>query len=357
MVWGASAAVACRSSVRVGPCGGPWVQRRGYEVSAAAAWGEGVGGSLLRRGRERVLVLGARAGRVVCRATGGELGQVRAMGVNLGKRVGFVGCGMMAEAMIKGFMGAGVCSADQLCACDVYAPRLDFVRKTYGIEMFQEDATNAGAQAVAQRSDIVFIAVKPQQVRDALAALAGSAGPDVLVVSIAAGVTLAALEAGLTASARVVRVMPNTPCMVGETAAAFALGKTARPEDGKVVESLFSAVGEALQVEERYMDYVTGLSGSGPAYVYIMIEAMADGGVRAGLPRAVALRLAAQTVLGSARMVKESGLHPGELKDNVCSPGGTTIAGVHELEKAGFRAALINAVTAAADRATQLSKL
>jgi len=276
-------------------------------------------------------------------------------GMNLGKLVGFVGSGMMAEAMLKGFLEAGVCSKDQLCACDVYEPRVDYMREGYGIEMFTNH--QGGAGAVARRSDIVFVAVKPNHVRDALAALSEAWNPEVLVVSIAAGITLATLEAGLPAGARVVRVMPNTPCMVGETAAAFALGAAARPDDGKAVENLLAAVGEALQVEERYMDYVTGLSGSGPAYVYIMIEAMADGGVRAGLPRPVALRLAAQTVLGSAKMVKDSGRHPGELKDAVCSPGGTTIAGVHELEKAGFRAALINAVTAAADRATQLSKL
>jgi pyrroline-5-carboxylate reductase len=177
-----------------------------------------------------------------------------------------------------------------------------------------------------------------------------------LLVSLAAGVPLASLEEGLETGAHVVRVMPNTPALVGAAASAYALGRSATAEDGQLVEGLLGAVGLALQVPEPLLDAVTGLSGSGPAYVYLIIEALSDGGVAAGLPRDIAHKLAAQTVLGAARMALETGLHPGVLKDMVTSPGGTTIEGVHELEKAGVRGAMINAVRAAADKAHKLGQ-
>jgi pyrroline-5-carboxylate reductase len=178
-----------------------------------------------------------------------------------------------------------------------------------------------------------------------------------LVVSIAAGIPLKTLIAGLGPQARLVRVMPNTPCLVGASASGFALGGAATKEDSALVEQLLSAVGVAVPVEEKLLDAVTGLSGSGPAYVYQIIEALSDGGVRVGLPRAVATKLAAQTVLGAAKMVLETEQHPGILKDAVASPGGTTIAGLHELERGGLRAALMNAVESATNRSKELGQL
>ena len=178
-----------------------------------------------------------------------------------------------------------------------------------------------------------------------------------LVISIAAGVTLTSLEAALPESARVIRVMPNTPCLVGEMAAGFSAGSRAEPEDMNLVGTLLNTLGTAMPCEEKLLNAVTGLSGSGPAYIFVLIEALADGGVRQGIPRATALSLAAQTVKGAAQMVLETGKHPGILKDQVCSPGGTTIAGVEALENGGFRAATIAAVSAATKRADELSRM
>jgi pyrroline-5-carboxylate reductase len=176
------------------------------------------------------------------------------------------------------------------------------------------------------------------------------------LISIAAGVTLARLEAALPAGARVIRVMPNTPALVGEAAAAFALGKSATAADGELAKKLLSAVGIAFLVKESLLDAVTGLSGSGPAYVYQFIEALSDGGVAAGLPRDISTKLAAQTVLGAAKMVLETGQHPGALKDQVTSPGGTTIEGLHELEKGKLRATVMSAVRAATEKSKKLGQ-
>lgn len=202
----------------------------------------------------------------------------------------------------------------------------------------------------------MLVAVKPQYVASVLAEVRPVLAPTTVVVSIAAGVTLDTLLACAGDGARVVRVMPNTPCLVGESAAAMCLGGAADADDAAAVRALFSAVGVVHTVDERLLSAVTGLSGSGPAYIFLMIEALADGGVRAGLPRDVAQALAAQTTLGAARMVLETGKHPGALKDMVTSPAGTTIAGVHELERAGARAAFINAVVAATARADELAR-
>ncbi|KAK9810248.1 hypothetical protein WJX72_007313 [[Myrmecia] bisecta] len=214
-----------------------------------------------------------------------------------------------------------------------------------------------GNLEVVQNSEVVFIAVKPQYVSVVLNEVRGSLKEKHIVVSIAAGIPLATLKEAAGDDKHLIRVMPNTPCLVGETAAAMCLGGRATEEDGNVVEKLFSAVGSIFKVDEKLLSAVTGLSGSGPAYIFLMIEALADGGVRAGLPRDISQQLAAQTVLGSAKMVLETGKHPGVLKDMVTSPAGTTIAGVHELEKAGVRAAFINAVVAASNRADELAKL
>jgi pyrroline-5-carboxylate reductase len=208
---------------------------------------------------------------------------------------------------------------------------------------------------VAAAADVIFLAVKPQQMGEVLSRLHGQLGGGKLVVSIAAGVRLAVLAEGLGREVRLVRVMPNTPCLVGKGASAYCLGQRATPQDGELVRQLLSAVGVVYAVEENLMDAVTGLSGSGPALVYVMIDALADGGVRMGLPRPVALGLAAQTLLGAAEMVLATGDHPAVLKDRVASPGGTTMAGLQALEAGAVRAALIAAVEAATRRSVELA--
>jgi pyrroline-5-carboxylate reductase len=204
-------------------------------------------------------------------------------------------------------------------------------------------------------SPVVVLAVKPQVLPAVLAGVKEFARPWHLIISIAAGVSLEVLEGAFPGS-RVIRVMPNTPTLVGAGMAALAPGSGVTPEDLALALDLFGAVGQAVVVEERLMDAVTGLSGSGPAFVAVFIEALADGGVKMGLPRPLALTLATQTVLGTARLCHEEQLHPALLKDLVTSPGGTTIAGLHALESRGFRGAVMDAVTAAAERSKELGK-
>ena len=201
-----------------------------------------------------------------------------------------------------------------------------------------------------------MLAVKPQTMKALLAEIKPAVSPRHLIVSIAAGITLRQLADGLGADRRCIRVMPNTPCLVGASASGYAAGPAATPDDVALVGRLLNAVGRAFPLPETLLDAVTGLSGSGPAFVYVVIEALSDGGVRVGLPREVATALAAQTVLGAAKMVLETGLHPGALKDMVTSPGGTTIEGLHELEKGKVRAALMNAVRAATDKSKKLGQ-
>lgn len=264
--------------------------------------------------------------------------------------IGFLGSGQMATALAKGFLTAGKLSPDKLVACDVVPAAAEQFRAQTGGKI-----VNSAGEVLAA-ADVVFLAVKPQHMAALLSDAAKSLRESQLFVSIAAGIPLAKLEAGLGSKARVIRVMPNTPCLVGQGASAFSLGSHATAADGQLVQELLSTVGLALPVSESLLDAVTGLSGSGPAYVYIMIEALADGGVRMGLPRDAAMQLAAQTVLGAAQMVLTTGKHPGALKDAVASPGGTTIAGLHLLEQRGVRGALIDAVQAATERSKELGK-
>jgi pyrroline-5-carboxylate reductase len=258
-------------------------------------------------------------------------------------KLGVIGCGKMGSALVEGAIRAGTLTASQVSGFD---PSPEAARAF-------ADATGARlADGVAGLdADTFLLCTKPQHAAAALAALpAGEA----LVISVAAGLSTAFLERHAPAGIRVVRCMPNTPALVGKGAAAFCRGTAATAADAEAARLLLGSVGLAVELPESLMDAVTGLSGSGPAFVYVMIEAMADGGVRAGLPRAESLRLAAQTVLGAAAMVLESGQHPGALKDMVASPGGTTIAGLAELEKHGMRSAFIEAVHAAARRSAEL---
>ncbi len=265
-------------------------------------------------------------------------------------KIGFLGAGKMASALAKGFVASKIVSAKQLIASDVY----EGARTAFTKEL------NAKATAsnldVLRFANVLVLAVKPDQVAGVLNEIKPLFTPQHLLISIAAGVTLKKMESALPDNARVIRVMPNTPALVGAGASGYALGSGATPDDGALAQKLLSAVGIAFAVKESLLDAVTGLSGSGPAYAFNIIEALSDGGVAAGLPRDISTRLAAQTLLGAAKMVLETGQHPGALKDAVTSPGGTTIEGLHEMEKGGVRAALINAVRAAAEKSKRLGQ-
>ena len=267
----------------------------------------------------------------------------------LGKKLVFLGTGNMAEALLKGLLREGTADPDEIVCSEPRADRREEIADRYGVEVTGDN------RAAAALADLLILSVKPQVMDALLTEIAPVVDARKLVVSIAAGVPSAAIARRLPA-ARIVRTMPNTPALVGAGATALSRGPNATEEDVTVARALFEAVGTAVVVDEGLLDAVTGLSGSGPAFVFIAIEALADGGVKAGLPRAAALSLAAQTVLGAARLVLESGRHPSELKDQVTSPAGTTIAGVQALEARGFRSALIEAVDAAARRSRELGE-
>lgn len=265
-------------------------------------------------------------------------------------RIGFLGAGKMASALALGVVKAGLAPGKNIIASDVIAAARSAFAKSVGSKVATSN------KDVAEYADVLIVAVKPDQVAGVLNEISPSLTPNHVVISIAAGVTLARLSASLPKDARVVRVMPNTPALVGASASAFATGGGATAADAELTQKLFSAVGVAYQVKESLLDAVTGLSGSGPAYGYAMIEALSDGGVAAGLPRDIATKLAAQTLLGAAKMVLETGEHPGALKDMVTSPGGTTIEGLHELERGALRGTLMNAVRAAAEKSKKLGQ-
>ena len=268
------------------------------------------------------------------------------------KTIGFIGAGQMARALAAGFVRAGLVESSQISASDPSQDALDGFLKT--VEGARAAPNN---RAVAEACEVLFLAVKPQQMTAVVAELRPAVGPSSLIVSIAAGVKLDSIANGLGQPARLIRVMPNTPCLVGQSASAYALGERATGEDRTLIADLLGSVGIAFEVEEKLMDAVTGLSGSGPAFVYLVIEALSDGGVRMGLPRHVAAALAAQTVRGAAEMVLSTGEHPAVLKDRVASPGGTTIAGLQALEAGKLRAALIGAVEAATRRSIELGSV
>lgn len=267
-----------------------------------------------------------------------------------GKRIGFIGAGNMAEALVRGLLQAGLFRAQDILASDIKEERLRLFRESFGVETYHDNAE------VAKRAGILLFAVKPQDMGSVLEGLAPLLDETKTLISIAAGVPIALIAEKLQKKARIVRVMPNTPALMLEGAAGLAKGEYATTEDLEIALRIFQAVGKAVVVEEKLLDAVTGLSGSGPAYVAVVIEALADGGVKMGLPRDVALLLSAQTVLGTARMILETQKHPAELKDMVASPGGTTIAGLHALEQGGLRAALISAVEAATRRSQELGR-
>jgi pyrroline-5-carboxylate reductase len=267
----------------------------------------------------------------------------------LKQRLGFIGAGKMATALAHGFVHAGLVKAEQIIASDVAAAAAEQFAQATGAR------TASDNKSVVAGSEVVFVAVKPQYFAAAIEPAKGAFTADHVVVSIMAGVSSAAI-AERVGPARTIRVMPNTPCLIGQGASAYCLGPRATAADGELVGKLLRAVGVAYPLDEKLLDVVTGLSGGGPAYVYLMIEALSDGGVRMGLPRDIATALAAQTVAGAAKMVLETREHPAVLKDQVVSPGGTTIRGLQALEEHGVRAALIAAVQTGTERSIELGR-
>jgi pyrroline-5-carboxylate reductase len=258
----------------------------------------------------------------------------------------------MATALAHGFVNAKLISPESLFASDpVATAREAFARQLPGAQVASDN------EWVVENADVIWLAVKPQRMTEALAEIRAALKPTSLVVSIAAGVTIARIAGGLPAGQRIVRVMPNTPCLIGRGASAYSLGTHANEQDGQLVAKLLSAVGAAFEVPEAQLDAVTGLSGSGPAFVYTMIEAMTDGGIAAGLPSRLAAELAARTVAGAAEMVLQSEETPAVLRDRVTSPGGTTLAGLAVLDEYKFAEAVVASVVAAARRSEELGRL
>ncbi len=267
-----------------------------------------------------------------------------------GKKICFIGSGNMAEALVRGLIRAGSAEAGDIATTDTRDEQLERFRTSFGVRVSKDN------HAAAKEAEVIILSVKPQTMNKALDQIASAIDPQKLVISIAAGVPIAAIEHKLGRGARIVRAMPNTPALVGAGATAIASGEHATEDDMAIAKALFDAVGVTVTVEEGLIDAVTGLSGSGPAYLFLIIEALSDAGVKVGLPRHTAQKLAAQTVLGSARLQIETGTHPGQLKDQVTSPGGTAIAGLHTLEAGGLRTTLINAVETATNRARELGQ-
>ena len=268
-------------------------------------------------------------------------------------KLAFLGAGKMAAALARGALSAGLCRPEELRASARSAHSRATFAATVGVP--PEDSLMPDNNALVAGCDVLLLCVKPADavsvLRDVAPGLRGRP-----VISVAAGVPLADLQAATGLGTPLVRAMPNTPALVGHGATAYALGTTATEEHAALAERLFGALGDVHRVDERLIDAVNGLSGSGPAYVFTVIEALADGGVLMGLPRPLAASLAAQTVLGAAAMVKQTGQHPALLREAVASPGGTTIAAIEALENGGLRAALIAAVRAATERAREVGK-
>lgn len=263
------------------------------------------------------------------------------------KKVGFIGGGVMAEAIIKGLINTKLVESNNITISDVSAARLKYMASKLGVNTVSNNVL------VAEQSDVLFLAIKPQVIKNILKELAPIVSKKTIVISIAAGISTTTIGEYFP-DVPIIRVMPNTPLAVGEGMSAIALGENATKEDGELALQIFSTSGRAVIVDEHLLDGVTGLSGSGPGYAFVMIDALADAGVSVGLSRQTALMLAAQTLLGAAKMVLETGEHPAKLRDAVTSPAGTTIAGIHVMEQRGVRAALIDAVITASKRSAEM---
>jgi len=267
------------------------------------------------------------------------------------RQVGLVGTGNMGEALVKGLLHGHVCKPEQILCSDTRPERLKVVRETYGVK-----GTSHNIEVV-KHSEILILAVKPQIMKQVVSEVSKYLDLSKLIISIAAGVPLDAIESCAKKELKLIRVMPNICVSVREGVSAIAGGKHIHKEDLMIAKTIFDSVGKSLFVEENLLDAVTGLSGSGPAYIFLIIDALADAGVKMGLSRGDALILASQTVLGAAKMLIETGEHPGKLKDSVTSPGGTAIAGLHTLEEGGLRTTLMNAVEVATQRSKALGEM
>lgn len=266
------------------------------------------------------------------------------------KRIGFIGAGNIAEALIRGLLETGVATSANIIASAPRAERAAELAKRFAIEVTGEN------KSVAERAEILILSVKPQILPLVLTEIAGVVSQETLIISVAAGIPTTRIEELLGGRRRVIRTMPNTPVVVQAGATAMARGVHATAEDLEVARTIFNAVGVTVDLDESLMDAVTGLSGSGPAYVFLILEALSDAGVKVGLSRRTSQLLAAQTVLGSAKLLLETQQHPGVLKDMVTSPGGTAITGLHTLEHGGVRTTLIDAVEAATRRSRELGQ-
>lgn len=266
------------------------------------------------------------------------------------KKLGIIGTGKMGAALINGICDSGIINPDNVYASDLYLPALEKMHKDLNVHISTDN------DFTITNSDVILLAVKPQIIHDVLRAISNKLGNEKLLISIAAGVTIYDISNHLDKQAKVIRIMPNIAATVAEAASAICPGKNASQDDVNIALEIFSSVGKAIVVRENLMDVVTGLSGSGPAFIFPIIEALADGAVYEGLDRENAITLAAQTVLGAAKMVLASHNHPGELKDMVTSPAGTTIRGLKELEDRGIRAAFMNAVIVSTQRSRELGQ-
>jgi pyrroline-5-carboxylate reductase len=268
------------------------------------------------------------------------------------KKIGIIGTGNMGEALISGLVQSRSSAPENIICSDIRKEKLKSIKETYGVE------TKKSNIDVAKASEIVIYAIKPQIMAAIMRETADCLDMSKLIISIAAGVPLAAIETYLNKELRLIRVMPNIAASVKESATAIAAGKNATKSDVRLAKAIFDSVGTSVFIEENVlMDAITGLSGSGPAYIFIIVDALADAGVKMGLSREDALILSTQTVLGAAKLLRDTKAHPGQLKDKVTSPGGTAIAGIHTLEKGGLRTTLINAVEAATQRSKELGEM
>ena len=270
------------------------------------------------------------------------------------KKLGFIGGGNMAEALVKGLVATPSIEADNIILSDPVTERLEYLQNEYSVK------TTINNRELVKISDILIVAVKPQVIKGVLAEVADLLDSNKLIISVVAGLPISFIENILDPSGEkkisVARTMPNTPALVQEGMTAICFSSQVSKLNVEVAHYIFKAIGETVTIDENSIDAVTGLSGSGPAYILMVIEALSDAGVKVGLSREISNKLTMQTVLGTAKLVRDSGKHPGELKDMVTSPGGTTIAGLHKLEAGGLRNTLINAVEAATKRSKELGK-
>lgn len=269
----------------------------------------------------------------------------------LNKKIALIGAGNMGKALLRGILRSGLTPAKNITVVDIHEGKLEDLRKEFGVPVGRD------ARLAVKGAELVILAVKPVTLNEVLDLIRDGVDPSQLFISIIAGVESSYIRERIGKGNPVVRVMPNIAATVDAAASAIAAAPPATEEHFKIAEAIFAAVGEVVRVDEEHLDAVTGLSGSGPAYVYMFIEALCDGGVKMGLPRDVAMKLATQTVFGAAKLVKETGLHPATLKDQVTTPAGTTISAIHELEKSGLRAMLISAVGTATERSRELNSI